>query len=104
MPCASSAALSFSQIRGTEPQTVGLTSGRCATTSRGSAIEVTVLPQHDRALVVGAQRSAMWAEGRNEVLRPPGVAGSRATIERTSAIRLAWVSSTPLGGPVVPEV
>ena len=46
----------------------------------------------------------MCAEGRNEVLRPPGRAGSRAIIERTSAIRLAWVSSTPLGGPVVPEV
>ena len=44
MPCASSAALSFSQILGTEPQTVGRTSGRWAITARGSAIDVTVLP------------------------------------------------------------
>src|SRR5919108_5419213 len=45
IPFASSEALIFSQIRGTEPQAVGLTSGRCATTVRGSAIEVIVKPK-----------------------------------------------------------
>ncbi len=43
-PCASSAAFIFSQIRGTEPQAVGRTSGRCCTTVRGSAMQVSVNP------------------------------------------------------------
>ena len=43
-PWASSAAFSFSQIRGTATQTVGFASGSAAITSRGSATTVTVSP------------------------------------------------------------
>ncbi len=42
---ATRAALSFSQIRGTAPQTVGRTSGSAAATARGSATQVTVKPK-----------------------------------------------------------
>jgi hypothetical protein len=48
-PCFSSAALIFSHTRGTPPQTVGRTSGRCATTCFGSATDVTVHPKHIEA-------------------------------------------------------
>ena len=43
-PWASSAALIFSQMRGTAPQVVGRTSGSAATTSRGSGTLVIVAP------------------------------------------------------------
>ena len=51
-----------------------------------------------------AHRSAMWADGRKEMMRPPGLVGSRSTTARISAIRLRCVSCTPFGGPVVPDV
>jgi hypothetical protein len=44
-PCASRAALIFSQMRGTEPQIVGRTCGRCCTIIRASAMQVTVQPK-----------------------------------------------------------
>ena len=37
-------------------------------------------------------------------MRPPGVSGKRSAEATHSAIALAWVSSTPFGGPVVPDV
>ncbi len=46
----------------------------------------------------------MCACGRYEVIRSFGCMSRSSTIAEKAAIRLAWVSSTPLGGPVVPEV
>ena len=46
----------------------------------------------------------MWAEGRKEMLRPPGSISKTSSQARHSATMLAWVSCTPFGGPVVPEV
>ena len=50
------------------------------------------------------QRSAMWALGRKEMLRPPAAIPRTASQARQTASMLAWVSWTPFGGPVVPEV
>jgi hypothetical protein len=46
----------------------------------------------------------MWAVGRKEMLRPPGVIGKTWSQARHWLIMLSWVSCTPFGGPVVPEV
>ena len=46
----------------------------------------------------------MCACGRYEVTLSFGSMSRRSTIAENAAIRLACVSSTPLGGPVVPEV
>ena len=37
-------------------------------------------------------------------MRPPGVTGKRSAEAAHSAIAFACVSSTPFGGPVVPDV
>jgi hypothetical protein len=46
----------------------------------------------------------MWAIGSQEIARMPAVTRMRSVAPATVAITLACVSSTPLGGPVVPEV
>ena len=35
---------------------------------------------------------------------PPGASGKRSAEATHDAIALPWVSSTPFGGPVVPDV
>ena len=49
-------------------------------------------------------RSAMCAIGSQETTRPSS--GNAITWSKplTAASRFAWVSWTPLGGPVVPDV
>ena len=52
-------------------------------------------------------RASTCASGRNSSVEPPGavkISGAPALALRTSASRLRWVSSQPLGRPVVPEV
>ncbi len=46
------------------------------------------------------------ASGRNSSTDPPDVSssGNTSATERTSDCMLRWVSSQPLGRPVVPEV
>ena len=47
----------------------------------------------------------MWADGRNETVAPDSDRKpSISSMPRHWASSLAWVSCTPLGGPVVPEV
>jgi hypothetical protein len=46
----------------------------------------------------------MWAIGSQEIARVSAVNPSRSVAPATTAITLACVSSTPFGGPVVPEV
>jgi hypothetical protein len=46
----------------------------------------------------------MCAAGRYDITRSPGSASSTARTASASAITLACVSSTPFGGPVVPDV
>ena len=47
---------------------------------------------------------AQWKSGMIEVQRSPALTRSRSDIPQALAIVPAWVSSAPLGKPVVPEV
>ena len=51
-------------------------------------------------------RSKMWHSGRNESARSSGPSTFAKTREAASTFEtmLAWLSITPLGRPVVPEV
>ena len=51
-------------------------------------------------------RAKEWASGRNSSVEAAdsNTSGATLTALRTSASRLRWVSSQPLGWPVVPEV
>ena len=50
------------------------------------------------------RRSAMCAIGRKETARTESGSRSRSVSATVWAWRLAWVISTPLGGPLVPDV
>jgi hypothetical protein len=70
--------LSFSHTRGTAPQTVGRTSGSAAAIARPSETTVIWVPNISwpyRAVI----RSAMCADGRNEVIRSPNWIPSTAS-------------------------
>ena len=103
-PPASSAAFAFSHTRGTAPKIVGCTSRTTVITSRGSGQHVSASPYVQIAVYPEAQRSAMWALGRNDTARPGRIEPRNSSIPRSSASMFAWVVSTPLGGPVVPDV
>ena len=45
----------------------------------------------------------MWKNGSAASVRSRGRTGSIASTWATFATRLAWLSLTPLGSPVVPE-
>ncbi|MBP2324437.1 hypothetical protein JOF56_004822 [Kibdelosporangium banguiense] len=82
---------------------MGRQSGSAAAISAGEATTVIWVPNTSwkyRAVM----RSAMCADGRNEVIRSPNSIGSTLLTARASASRAAWVDSTPFGSPVVPEV
>ena len=70
-----------------------------------SAAEKTIATQKTKDVVVTLKSEAgQWKQGKNEITEPAGGKCPMASIPRHSAISLAWVSCTPLGGPVVPEV
>ncbi|COU89927.1 Uncharacterised protein [Mycobacterium tuberculosis] len=96
-------ALSFSQTRGTAPHTVGRTSGSAAAIVRASATAVTWVPNIS-CRYSPVIRSAMCADGRKDVTRSPNRIPSTSSMAYPSNSRLAWVISTPLGFPVVPDV
>ena len=97
------AALSFSHTRGTAPQIVGRTSGSAPAMARGSETVVIWVPNTSWRYSAPI-RSAMWAVGRNDVLRSPNRTPSTSSTANAWNSRLACVISTPLGLPVVPEV
>ena len=45
----------------------------------------------------------MWKNGSTASVRSPGRTGWIARIWATFATRLAWLSITPLGSPLVPD-
>ncbi len=51
-------------------------------------------------------RSAMWAIGRYDTSRLPVMSSMPNAWRSDSAVQVTlwWVSITPLGGPVVPDV
>ena len=95
--------LIFSQTRGTANQIVGRASGSAVAIDRGSAMWVTWTPLIAWKYCADA-RSAMCADGRNDVIRSPKETSTTPWAEREIASMLRWVSWTPFGGPVVPEV
>ena len=50
------------------------------------------------------ERSAMCAIGSQETTRPSSGKAITSSKPRTAESRFSWVSCTPFGGPVVPEV
>ncbi len=46
----------------------------------------------------------MWAIGSHDTTRPSSGKAITWSKPLIPAVRFAWVSCTPLGGPVVPEV
>ncbi len=71
-------ALSFSHTRGTAPQIVGRTSGNAAAMARPSDTTVTWVPNISwpyRPVI----RSAMCADGKNDVIRSPNRMPSTAS-------------------------
>lgn len=49
-------------------------------------------------------RSAMWAFGSQEMTREAGGKSITSLTAATADMMFEWLSSTPFGGPVVPEV
>ena len=97
------AALSFSQMRGTAKNQVGRTSGRYATTWRGSGQQVVEKPTNIGRYCVQF-RSAMCAIGSHDTSRPSSGNSMILWMPSMVATMLACVISTPFGGPVVPLV
>lgn len=95
--------LIFSQTRGTANQIVGRQSGSAAAISRGLSTYVTWTPLI-AAKYCDEARSAMWAIGRKEVIRSPNSTGTTSSAAAVFVTMLRWLSWTPFGGPVVPEV
>ena len=82
---------------------MGRQSGSAAATWLGSGTTVIWVP-NTICMYRQVSRSAMCADGMYEVMRSPNSTGSTALTALVSNNRHAWVVSTPLGLPVVPEV
>ena len=96
-------AYTFSKMRGTDGSTVGL-----MTPSSGT-ICVASPPQNAIVAPTSTQSAWMswaktWASGRNRYTTSPSPNSAMSTAARRPAANPLFVSTTPFGRPVVPDV
>ena len=94
----------FSKTRGTARMKVGLNRARSSMSWETSGVCARAMPASRE--VTSTNRANTWASGRNSRVRAPSCMSSPATgiVFWEHATKLRWVSSQPLGGPVVPDV
>ena len=91
-----------SRMRGTAVKKCGRTSGRMTGMSSSLSTNHTGVPA-DRYTYT-TMRSKIWLSGRKLTAITSGPTGTIASTDLTLLTIFAWVSMTPLGWPVVPDV
>ncbi len=101
-PAATTLVKTFSKIRGTDAMTVGRTSPRFSMSLSMLSANAMGWPRRYQAAL--STWAKLWASGRK--ISSSSSASTRAiwAVALASKAQFPWVSTTPLGGPVVPEV
>ena len=68
------------------------------------ASSITMQPPDSRLSWAAKERPWMWNSGRTLTVTSSGVTRQQSRRARRLEARLAWVWTTPLGRPVVPEL